>query len=150
MVTAKNSILLVEDDGNDVLLFEHAVRKANLTNPIYVVNDGEQAIDYLHGRDKFADRQKFPLPLLVLLDLKLPRKSGLEVLGWLREQNSSLNRLPVVIFTSSRQSSDINRAYELGANSYLVKPADFDKLSNIVKTLDSYWFLLNESPEVRA
>jgi len=150
MVAAKNSILLVEDDGNDVLLFEYAVRKANLTNPVYVVNDGEQAIDYLYGRDKFADRQKFPLPLLVLLDLKLPRKGGLEVLSWLLEQNSSLNRIPVVVFTSSRQSNDINRAYDLGANSYLVKPADFDKLSGIVKLLDSYWFTLNERPEIRA
>ena len=150
MVAAKNSILLVEDDGNDVLLFEHAVRKSNLTSSIHVVNDGEQAIDYLRGFDKYADRQKFPMPLLILLDLKLPRKGGLEVLGWLREQNSSLNRLPVVILTSSRQSTDINRAYELGANSYLVKPADFDKLSNIVKLLDSYWFLLNERPEVVA
>jgi CheY-like chemotaxis protein len=149
MVATKNSILLVEDDGNDVLLLEHAFRKANLTNTIHVVNDGEQAIDYLQGRNKYSDRQKFPLPLLVLLDLKLPRKGGLEVLGWLREQNSSLNRIPVVIFTSSRQSSDINRAYDLGANSYLVKPADFDKLSSIVKLLDSYWFLLNERPEIR-
>jgi CheY-like chemotaxis protein len=149
MVAAKNSILLVEDDGNDVLLLEHAFRKANLTNPIHVANDGEQAIDYLKGNDKYADRHKFPLPLLMLLDLKLPRKGGLEVLGWLREQNSTLNRIPVVVFTSSRQATDINRAYDLGANSYLVKPADFDKLSGIVKLLDSYWFLLNERPEIR-
>lgn len=148
-MTAKNSILLVEDDGNDVLLLEHAFRKANLTNPIYAVNDGEQAIDYLRGREKYADRKLFPLPLLVLLDLKLPRKGGLEVLTWLREQNSPLNRLPVVVFTSSRQSIDINRAYDLGANSYLVKPADLEKLAEIVKQLDSYWFLLNERPEIR-
>jgi CheY-like chemotaxis protein len=149
MTAAKNCILLVEDDGNDVLLLEHAFRKANLTNPIYSVNDGEQAIDYLYGRGQYSDRQKFPLPLLVLLDLKLPRKGGLEVLTWLREQNSTLNRLPVVVFTSSRQSIDINRAYDLGANSYLVKPADLEKLSEIVKQLDSYWFLLNEKPEIR-
>lgn len=148
-MTAKNSILLVEDDGNDVLLLEHAFRKANLTNPIYAVNDGEQAIDYLRGREKYGDRKLFPLPLLVLLDLKLPRKGGLEVLTWLREQNSPLNRLPVVVFTSSRQSIDINRAYDLGANSYLVKPADLEKLAEIVKQLDSYWFLLNERPEIR-
>jgi CheY-like chemotaxis protein len=149
MTAAKNSILLVEDDGNDVLLLEHAFRKANLSHPIFAVNDGEQAIDYLHGRNQYADRQKFPLPLLILLDLKLPRKGGLEVLTWLRAQDSTLNRLPVVVFTSSRQSKDINRAYDLGANSYLVKPADFEKLSEIVRLLDSYWFLLNERPEVR-
>jgi CheY-like chemotaxis protein len=148
MTAAKNSILLVEDDGNDVLLLEHAFRKANLTNPIYAVNDGEQAIDYLYGRNQYADRQKFPLPILVLLDLKLPRKGGLEVLTWLREQHSALNRIPVVVFTSSRQARDINRAYDLGANSYLVKPADLEKLSDIVKVLDSYWFLLNERPEI--
>jgi CheY-like chemotaxis protein len=149
MTAAKNSILLVEDDGNDVLLLEHAFRKANLNNPIYYVNDGEQAIDYLRGRDKYEDRQKFPMPCLVLLDLKLPRKGGLEVLTWLRGQDSTLNRLPVVVFTSSRQSKDINRAYDLGANSYLVKPADSEKLCEIVKLLDSYWFLLNEKPEIR-
>jgi DNA-binding response OmpR family regulator len=149
MTAAKNSILLVEDDGNDVLLLEHAFRKANLSNPIFTVNDGEKAIDYLNGRNEYADRQKFPLPLLMLLDLKLPRKGGLEVLTWLRAQSSALNRLPVVVFTSSRQSRDINRAYDLGANSYLVKPADFERLSEIVKLLDSYWVSLNERPEVR-
>lgn len=149
MTVAKNSILLVEDDGNDVLLLEHAFRKANLVNPIFSVNDGEQAINYLHGRDKYADRQEFPLPLLILLDLKMPRKDGFEVLSWLRKQDSAINRLPVVVFTSSRQPQDIKRAYDLGANSYLVKPTDSVRLNDIVKMLDSYWFLLNERPQTQ-
>ncbi len=142
------SILLVEDDPNDVLLTQRAFRKANVANPLHVVSDGEQAEAYLAGRGAFADRTQHPLPVLVLLDLKLPRRTGLEVLEWLRQQ-PSLNRLRVVVLTSSRETSDINRAYDLGASSYLVKPVAFDALIDMVKALDMYWLILNERPEIQ-
>lgn len=141
------TILLVEDDPNDVLAIQRAFRKANLSNPLQAVGDGEQAVAYLSGQGIYADRERYPLPVLVLLDLKMPRMSGLEVLAWLRQQQG-LNRLPVVVITSSRENPDINRAYELGANSYLAKPVAFDTLTEMVKTLGLYWLILNELPEV--
>jgi CheY-like chemotaxis protein len=140
-------ILLVEDDPNDVLLLQRAFRKANLLNPLVVVGDGEQATAYLAGEGPYSDRDRFPLPIIVLLDLKLPRCSGLEVLAWLRDQ-PKLKRLPVVVLTASRESVDINTAYELGASSYLVKPVAFDNLVEMVKTLSLYWVILNEKPEM--
>jgi len=139
------SILLVEDDPNDIILIKRAFGKATITNPFQVVEDGEEAVAYLAGKGRYGDREKYPLPILLLLDLKLPRKSGHEVLEWLRRQ-PMLKRLPVVVLTSSQQSSDINRAYDLGANSYLVKPVTFDALVEMVKTLDFYWLILNENP----
>ena len=138
------AILLVEDDHNDVLLIKRAFQKANIANPIIVVNDGEQAVSYLAGREPYVDRA---VPMLVLLDLKLPRKSGHEVLEWLRQQ-PNLNRLPVVVLTASSESSDVNRAYDLGANSYLVKPVTFDALVEMVKTLNLYWLILNKRADV--
>lgn len=143
------SILLVEDDPNDVLLIQRAFRKANLVNPLQVVSDGEQAELYLSGRGTYADRERYPLPVIVLLDLKLPRRSGLEVLEWLRGQ-PGLKRMQVVVLTSSREATDVNRAYDLGANSYLVKPVAFDALIDMVKALDLYWMILNEKPEIGA
>ncbi|KPK62466.1 chemotaxis protein CheY [candidate division WOR_3 bacterium SM23_42] len=139
-----HAILLVEDDHNDVLLIKRAFQKVNIANPIIVVNDGEQAISYLAGREPYVERA---LPMLVLLDLKLPRKSGHEVLEWLRQQ-STLRRLPVVVLTASSESSDVNLAYDLGANSYLVKPVTFDSLVQMVKTLNLYWLILNKRADV--
>lgn len=140
-------VLLIEDDPNDILLLERAFGKAQLAAPLQV-NNGEEAIAYLAGQGAYADRAQHPLPQLVLLDLKLPRKSGLDVLRWLRQQ-PILQRLPVVVLTSSRESSDVNRAYELGANSYLVKPVRSQDLVDMVKTLDLYWLLLNEKPDLQ-
>ena len=140
-------VLLVEDNSNDIVLTRRAFRKAELPEPIAVVEDGEQAVAYLGATGEFSDRRAHPLPDLVLLDLKLPRMSGLEVLAWLREQ-PRLQRLPVIVLTSSRESSDVNRAYELGANSYLLKPVTFNSLARIVSDLDRYWGGLNVSPEV--
>ena len=142
------TILLVEDDPNDIILIKRAFSKANITNPLQVVEDGEEAIAYLAGKDRYSDRRKYPIPILILLDLKLPRKSGHEVLEWLRQQ-PGLKRLTVVVLTSSQQSSDINRAYDLGANSYLVKPITFDALVDMVKNLNFYWVILNESPVIK-
>lgn len=147
MTPSSSVILLVEDDPNDVLLLRRAFRKANLANPLLVVGDGEQAAAYLTGEGQYFDRDRFPLPIIVLLDLKLPRRSGLEVLAWLRNQ-PKLKRLPVVVLTASRESVDINSAYEQGASSYLVKPVPFDSLVEMVKTFNLYWVILNEKPEI--
>lgn len=141
------TILLAEDEANDVFLMQRAFKKAKLANPMHVVADGEQAIGYLSGRKPYDDRETYPFPMLLLLDLKLPRKSGIEVLGWIRQQDSPLKRLPVIVLTSSRQAIDINRAYELGANSYLVKPVTFEGLLEMVKALEMYWFILSERPD---
>ena len=141
------TILLVEDDANDVMLFRRAYHKCKLTNPLQVVGDGEAAQDYLAGNDKYADREAYPLPALVLLDFKLPRKSGLEVLAWMRSQ-TGLKRLPVVALTSSRERADVNRAYDLCINSYLVKPVSFDSLMQLVKSLGLYWMIFNENPDI--
>jgi CheY-like chemotaxis protein len=138
----------VEDEPNDVFLIERAFRKCDSQHSLHSVNDGEQAIAYLSGAREFADRQKYPIPSLVLLDLKLPRRSGLEVLAWLRSRHDSLKRMPVIVLTSSKQTSDVNRAYELGANSYLVKPVAFDGLFELVQGLNNYWTRFNERPDL--
>jgi CheY-like chemotaxis protein len=145
MVHNSLTILHVEDDPNDVLLIARAFRKAEVAAQVQVVNDGEQAMHYLSGSNSFSERERFPLPSLILLDLKLPRKSGIEVLEWVRSR-PGLRRIPVVMLTSSKQTVDINRAYELGVNAYLVKPVNFDGLVDMVKTLDSFWLRLNERP----
>lgn len=141
-----HNILLVEDDPNDVLLMQRALGKAKLVNPLHVVEDGEQALAYLKGEGPYADRALYPLPVLMLLDLKLPRKSGLEVLAWLRQQ-PGLKRIPVVVLTSSKEPTDVNRAYDLGSNSYLVKPGGQEELLDLVKALNLYWMIFNEKPE---
>jgi len=140
-------ILVVEDDPNDVLLIQRAFSKARILNPVRTVSNGDEAVAYVSGDGQYADREAYPFPVLVLLDLKLPRRSGLEVLAWVRSQ-PGLKRLPVVVLTSSRESSDINRAYDLGANSYLVKPVGFDSLLELVKSLEVYWMMLNQNPDV--
>jgi len=142
-----STILLVEDDPNDVLLVQRASRKADLVSPLQVVGDGEAAVAYLAGHGPYADRERYPLPALILLDLRLPRKSGFEVLEWLRQQ-PGLKRLPVVVLTSSRDSPDVNRAYELGVNSYLVKPVRFEELLALMQALHLYWMILNQKPDV--
>lgn len=147
MRTTTGTILLVEDDPNDVTLIERAFRKANIVNPLQIVTDGEKAVAYLAGQEPYTDRERYPLPALVLLDLKLPRKSGHEVLEWLRVQ-PNLQRIPVVVLTGSKEPADINLAYDLGANSYLIKPVAFDDLLETVKALNLYWLILNEKPEV--
>lgn len=139
--------LLVEDDPNDVLLIQRAFRKANLGNPVHVVRDGDEAVAYLAGSGGYADRALHPYPVLVLLDLKLPRKSGHEVLQWPRGQEE-LRRTPVVVLTSSRESIDVDRAYDLGANSYLVKPVSAGALFEMVQALKRYWLILNENPHL--
>src|SRR6185295_354976 len=109
------------------------------------VRDGEQAIMYLEGSGTYSDRDRHPLPGIVILDLKLPRRSGHEVLKWLREQEV-LRRLPVIVLTSSMEPGDINKSYELGANSCLVKPITFDGLADLMRIVDAYWLNTNKPP----
>jgi CheY-like chemotaxis protein len=149
MDRSEGTILLVEDDENDVMLTERAFAQAGFVNPLHVVSDGEQAIAYLGGDGRYADRQRHPLPILVLLDLKLPRVSGFEVLAWLRAA-PDIRRMPVIVLTSSEQSSDINRAYDHGVNSYLVKPVGFERLLGLVKTVGLYWIVTNHGPAIAA
>ena len=142
---ADKFILLVEDDPNDVLLLERAFQKAGLQNLLKFVRDGAQAMDYLSAQGIFADRQKFPLPFLLLLDLKMPGMDGFEVLQWVRAQ-PELMRLLIVVLTSSNLQSDVDRAYELGANSYLVKPVGFEEMVNLIKRFEIYWTEINRTP----
>ena len=137
-------ILLVEDDENDVVLLQHALKNAGVANPIEVASDGQQAIDYFKGAGKFAHRRGFPLPCLVLLDLKLPYVMGLDVLKWIREQ-PELAAI-VVILSASRDEADIATAYRLGANAYLVKPCDVSKLLDMAKSINAFWLTQNTPP----
>jgi two-component system response regulator len=138
------TILQVEDDPNDVFFLQHAMKKAGMANPIHVATDGQQAIDYLNGTGKFADRQKFPLPCLVLLDLKLPYVMGLEVLKWIRQQAGLA--MPVILLTASGEEADIAAAYRLGANAFLTKPSQANKLWEMVKAIKDFWLTHNTLP----
>ena len=138
-------ILLADDDENDVLLLQRAFKKAGLRDWLRVVTDGEQAINYLSGHGPFADREKYPLPFLLLLDLKMPGTDGFEVLRWARNE-PDLKRLLIVVLTSSNLQSDVDRAYELGANSYLVKPVEFDEMVHMVQRFQAYWAEINRTP----
>jgi CheY-like chemotaxis protein len=139
------TILHVDDDSNDLVLFQHACQKAELKCNLQNVEDGDQAINYLRGAEEFADRERYPLPTLVLLDLKMPRLNGFDVLTWLRS-NEQLRSMPVVVLSSSNHDADVKRAYDLGASSYLVKPVGFDSLVEIAKSLSQYWGTLNVNP----
>jgi len=141
------TVLIVEDDPYDTKLIMRAIKKARMLNPVQTVEDGEAAIAYLSGKPPYEDRTLYPLPVLVLLDLKMPKRDGFEVLQWLRSQ-PALGRVPVVVLTSSNQTLDINRAYELGANSYLVKPVGTDAMVDMLKTVELYWLITNKAPEL--
>jgi CheY-like chemotaxis protein len=142
-------ILLAEDDPNDVLLIQRAFQKAGFKNMLKVVRDGEQAIEYLAGRGAYSNRERFPLPYLLLLDLKMPGTDGFEVLQWLRGE-PDLKRLLVVVLTSSNLQADVDRAYELGANSYLVKPVEFDEMVDLIQRFETYWTEINRTPSAPA
>jgi CheY-like chemotaxis protein len=140
-------ILLAEDNPEDVIMLRRAFEQAAITLPIQVVDNGDEAIRYLAGEGRYADRCMHPLPDLLLLDLKMPRKNGFEVLQWLRQQ-PSLASLRVLVLTSSDQIRDVNQAYLLGANSFLVKPLDFTDFRNTMQVVYDYWFTLAKAPEV--
>ena len=140
---SKGTILLAEDDPNDVILFQRAMERASLSvDSLKVVRDGEKAISYLSGQGLYADRDLYPLPALLLLDLKMPRKSGPEVLSWIRKQ-PQFRYLIVVFLTSSNSSDDVRLAYEAGANSYLVKPVEFTEMVEMIRHVTFYWLEMN-------
>lgn len=138
-------ILLVEDNRMDIELTLDAFREARLGNRIEVAQGGQPALDYLFGQGEFADRRRYPLPDLVLLDLKMPGIDGFEVLRRIKG-TAVLKRLPVVILTSSREEGDRALSYDIGANSYLTKPVSFEGFLEVVKQIDHYWLLLNVEP----
>lgn len=138
-------ILLVEDNPDDEALTLRALRKNNITNEVVVARDGVEALDFLFSTGAYNGRDSHEMPALVLLDLKLPKVDGLEVLR--RARSSDLTRrLPVVVLTSSREEGDISNSYQLGASSYIVKPVDFLKFMEIIRTVGQYWLTMNEPP----
>ncbi|MEG4214207.1 response regulator [Microcoleus sp. Pol14C6] len=146
-MTQMQTILLVEDNPVDILLMQRAFRNETFANTsLQIVRDGDAAVFYLNGDGEYSDRDRYPLPRIILLDLKLPRRSGHEVLVWLKQQ-PELKRLPVVMLTSSSQTLDVKRAYDLGVNSYLVKPIGFASLVEMMQSFSQYWLNYTELPE---
>ena len=142
----ERNILLVEDNPDDEALTLRALRKNHIANTVVVCRDGAEALDYLFGRGAYAERNARDTPQVVLLDLKLPKMDGLEVLRNIRA-DARTSMVPVVILTSSREDEDIARSYQLGANSYVRKPVDFVEFSEAARQLGMYWLLLNQSPQ---
>lgn len=138
-------VLLVEDNDDDIFFMRRAFRNAAISNPMVVVQDGQSAIDYLGGRGTYANRSEHPLPGLVLLDIKLPLRTGFEVLNWIRT-DPQVRPLVVVVLTTSSEAIDIDAAYRLGANSYLVKPPSPGSLLELTKSLKLYWLEMNRGP----
>jgi len=145
MENSEVEILLVEDDIDDAEMTMHAMRKFNLANKLIHVTDGEEAMDFLLGKRKFIGRDVTLKPRLILLDLKMPKMDGMEVLEVIKS-NSDTKKIPVVILTSSKEDPDVTRCYELGANGYIVKPVEFDSFIKTVSELGMYWMLLNHAP----
>ena len=141
------TILLIEDDPSDAALLCRGFEKANVLNPIVHLKDGDSALGYLAGAGTYRDRTKFPLPALILLDLKLPGMSGLQLLQWMRVQ-PEVRRIPVAVLTTDDDPKTINAAYDLGANSFLVKPTDPARVGTMVETIQRYWMELNERPQL--
>ncbi len=137
-MTDNYTILLVEDDANDVLFLLRALKKNEIFNPVSVIADGDEAISYLTGAGKYADRVTYPFPKVVLLDLKMPRRGGLELLEWLKN-HPEYRVIPTLVLTSSQLDDDVVKAYGLGANSYMVKPSNFDELQRMMKTAHEFW-----------
>ncbi len=145
MVIDAVEILLVEDNPNDVEITMRALKKNNLANKIHIVPDGEKALDFIFARGEYGQRNVENGPKVVILDLKLPKVDGLEVLRQMKADERT-KAIPVVVMTSSNQERDVVESYRLGVNSYIVKPVDFDKFTKSVTDLGFYWLLLNRSP----
>src|SRR5271169_5515357 len=143
-MTTLGRILIVEDDPNDVELTLTALGEYNLANEVVVTRDGQEALDYLHRRGQYSNRPQ-ENPAVILLDLKLPKVDGLEVLQQIKS-DERLNMVPVIVLTSSHQEKDVMRSYKLGVNAYVVKPVDFHEFVNAVKELGVFWAVINEPP----
>jgi CheY-like chemotaxis protein len=141
-------ILLVEDNPADAWLFERGLKKAGVSTRVERLSSGDDAVAYLEGRAPYENRAAYPLPGIVVLDLKLPRRSGFEVLEWVRALPGALRLLPVVVMSSSSMPSDINRAYSLGANSYLTKPYGATEFTKLASAFRDYWLGVNEDPAI--
>jgi|SRR5437867_4808899 len=139
-------ILLIEDSENDALLLQHAFKKAGLTKPLQIVRDGVDATSYLLGLGEFSDRQKYPFPKILLIDLNMPRLNGFELLGWVKSK-PDLQHLMVVVLTGSARKPEINAAYQLGAKSYLVKPTRSEDLQQLIDAFFQYWIVHNHLPD---
>ena len=137
-------IVIIEDNPNDAELMVRTLKKNQLANNLIVIEDGEQAIDYLFQKGRYADNKLSVLPKVIFLDLKLPKVDGLEILKQLKSNNRT-RKIPVVIVTSSKEDPDISEAYKLGANSYVVKPVNFDDFIKTINQLGLYWLLVNEN-----
>lgn len=148
MVENVVDIVLVEDNPADVELTLRALKKFHIANKIVVLNDGQQALDYFFARGSYANRKTMIEPKLILLDLKLPKIGGLEVLRELKGSEKT-HTIPVVVLTSSKEERDVIESYKLGVNSYLVKPVDFDQFLESVRNLGLYWLLLNQAPDLK-
>ncbi len=138
-------VLLVEDNVHDAEMTIRALRKVNLANNLVHVKDGEEALDFIFAKGKFSDRQQTDMPKVILLDIKMPKVDGIEVLRQLKTRESS-KTIPVVIMTSSKEEQDIINSYQLGVNSYVVKPVDFEGFARAVSQLGMYWLLTNQPP----
>jgi CheY-like chemotaxis protein len=144
----KPVVLLVEDDSFDFQLIQTALGRTPGDINLVRVEDGDKAVDYLAGAAPYDDREKYPIPITMILDIKLPRRSGLEVLQWLRSQTNSICRLPTVMLTSSNHQVDINRAFERGANAYLMKPESVKELAALLGEFKNFWLKRMEFPDV--
>jgi CheY-like chemotaxis protein len=140
----RQTILLVDDGENDLVLLRRAFAMAKCSNPLQEARNGEEAIAYLQGEGRFGDRSKFPFPIIMLLDLNMPRKNGFDVLTWVRLQ-PNLKRLAIIILTASMRAADVERAFDLGATSFLVKPSNLDTLSTMMRCLCD-WIQINHFP----
>lgn len=138
-------ILIVEDNPDDAELMIRSLKKNNLANQLVVLEDGEEALDFLYCRNKYAQRNSNSVPRVIFLDLKLPKVNGLEILRQVKS-DEILKKIPVIVVTSSKEDPDIRSAYELGANSYVVKPVDFDNFMKTISQLGMYWLVVNEDP----
>jgi CheY-like chemotaxis protein len=139
------TILIIEDDPNDVVLLKRALSRENINNPVQVVHDGKEALHYLQGEGKYHDRTEFPFPSVIFTDLKMPRMSGFDVLDWLKK-HPECSVIPLIILSASKMEADVRKAYQMGANAYLVKPGSIGELQEMVKTAYNFWALCEKPP----
>jgi CheY-like chemotaxis protein len=144
-VKKEQYVLLAEDDENDIAFARRAFAQVEISAPLLVVEDGQEAIDFLSGAGKYSDRDPHALPSLLMLDLKMPRKTGMDVLKWIREQER-LQSLPIIIFSSSLQPSEIEAAYRMGANAFVAKPPGAPERTELARMIKGFWLTFNETP----